>query len=106
MLCGLTVTDVDVTIVPESELRARPNPFRTGTSIQFTMPAQGRAELAVYDVRGRVVRSLWSGVLSEGPRTLAWDGRTSAARPAPAGVYWIRLVTEKGVASRGVTRVR
>jgi hypothetical protein len=38
MLCGLTVTDVDVTIVPESELRARPNPFRTGTSIQSTMP--------------------------------------------------------------------
>jgi hypothetical protein len=40
------------------------------------------------------MRSLVSGTLPAGERTLAWDGCDGSGRALPAGLYFVRLVTE------------
>jgi len=78
-----------------------PNPFNPLTAITFTLPegAEG-AELSVYDVRGRRVRSLSLGDRSPGTQTVVWDGRDDHGRPVPSGTYFARLT----VGGKSLTR--
>ncbi|MDO9693147.1 MAG: FlgD immunoglobulin-like domain containing protein [Candidatus Latescibacteria bacterium] len=75
---------------PGLDLRVRPNPFNPQTSIAFTLPAEGPARVAVYDLQGRLVRTLHEGDLAAGPHALAWDGRNDGGRAAASGVYLVR----------------
>ncbi len=68
-----------------------PNPLRASTRIAFTLPRAGHARLGVYDVAGRLVRTLADREYEAGPHALEWDARDAANRPAPSGVYFYRL---------------
>ena len=70
-----------------------PNPFRGGTTINFSLPREGQARLAVYNVAGQLVRTLHDGVLPAGSQSVSWDGRNQAGRSVPGGVYFYRLST-------------
>lgn len=79
----------------------RPNPFNPATEIAFTVGPGGEpVNLTVYDLAGRVVRTLVDGVLPAGERVAAWDGRTAAGDPVAAGVYLYRLVQGPTAVSR------
>ena len=71
--------------------RAVPNPVRDGTSFSFGLPRDGRVELALFDVRGRRIRGLWSGNTTAGVHTIRWDGRDDARRAVGSAVYYYRL---------------
>jgi hypothetical protein len=73
-------------------LRARPNPFRISTAVDLFMPGPAKARVALYDVRGRLLRVLIDEILPAGMHTAAWDGRSAEERVSP-GVYFCRLVT-------------
>jgi flagellar hook assembly protein FlgD len=80
------------TIAPQTlRLVARPNPFQTGATIAFTLPAAGHVDLAVYDLGGRLVRSLHQGRVEAGAGSVAWDGRDDSGRETAGGIYFIRL---------------
>ncbi|HER44272.1 MAG TPA: T9SS type A sorting domain-containing protein [Candidatus Eisenbacteria bacterium] len=68
-----------------------PNPFNPRTRIDFVMPSAGRANVTVFDVRGRRVATILDGVLDEGRHSVSWDGRDSQGRSAAAGLYFYRL---------------
>ena len=68
-----------------------PNPFNPSTTIIFNLPHSGATSLVVYDVRGRLVRTLIDGVLQEGPQNLEWDGRNNSGQRVASGVYMYRL---------------
>ncbi len=71
----------------------RPNPFNPRTEIRFELARDGSPRLAVYDVRGQLVRELLAGGhLAAGPHAVIWDGRDGAGREAPSGLYLARLV--------------
>jgi len=70
---------------------AFPNPFGSSTNIVFSLAQAGPTEVGVYDVAGRRVRTLVSGVLDAGEHVLAWDGSDAAGNRAGAGVYLLRL---------------
>lgn len=70
-----------------------PNPFRDRTTIGFTLPEGGLTALRVYDIAGRLVRTLHSGWLPAGPHRAVWDRRTQSGTLAPAGVYFYRLAS-------------
>src|SRR5437867_4497781 len=79
----------------QSELAAikdlRPNPFTQSTTIAVAMPRRAQSHLAVYDVQGRVVRTLVNRVLEAGTHTITWDGRTDAGNRVAKGVYFAKL---------------
>ena len=72
-------------------LRARPNPFGAQTEIAFVLPADARAELKVFDVHGRLVRSLVQGPQQAGTHRISWDGMDGRGRAARSGVYFAKL---------------
>ena len=70
---------------------ASPNPFNPRTTIAFDLAATGRARLAVYDLRGTLVRALLDADLAAGRHEVIWDGRDSVGRVAPSGTYVARF---------------
>lgn len=69
-----------------------PNPFRTRTVLRFEVPAASEhARLAVYDVQGRLVRTLLNGPGTAGSHSVTWDGRDEGGQLTASGVYFVRL---------------
>jgi hypothetical protein len=80
--------------VAESDvLCALPNPAKHQITIQYVLENSGRVDCAVYDIQGRLVRTLVSRMQSPGTYGVMWDGRDTENTPAPAGVYFCRLTT-------------
>jgi hypothetical protein len=72
-------------------LRAFPNPVSSATNFAFSLPAEGRARLDVFDVAGRRVASvLDEESLDAGRHEVAWSPGASVS----AGTYFYRLETD------------
>lgn len=69
----------------------RPNPAASSTVIRFGLDRPGQARLAVFDVQGRLVRSLMSGRRDAGLYTVIWDGRNGEGHFVPSGTYFYKL---------------
>jgi hypothetical protein len=69
-----------------------PNPFNPSTTVHFTLADQGNVSIAVYDVRGALVRVLVDGSLPAGEHSAEWHGLDSNGRAVTSGVYFTRMV--------------
>lgn len=83
-----------------------PNPTLASVTIRFDTPVRGPARSCVYDVTGRLVRTLVDGAIEAGTHDLAWDGRDERGYRAPAGVYFVRVATGRGTSSSRISLVR
>jgi len=70
-----------------------PNPFNPTTTIGYEVPAGAeRVTLKVYDVAGRLVRTLVDRPAhAAGPASATWDGRNQRGERAVSGVYFYEL---------------
>jgi flagellar hook assembly protein FlgD len=87
-------TDVSVLTTPATfQLSApRPNPFGSATAIDYAVPADGaHVRIVVFDVSGRLVRTLVNQTRPAGRYSVAWDGRDSGGQRAASGVYFYRM---------------
>ncbi len=69
----------------------RPNPFNPRTTIKYDLPVAGAVRLAVFDVAGRLVRTLVEDSMPQGSHEAVWDGRDSTGREVGSGSYLARL---------------
>lgn len=84
-----------------------PNPAASdGTVIRFDLPQRCRASLRVYDINGRMVRSLAEGDFSAGEHRLLWDGRDDERRNVSDAVYFYRLRVGSEVLTRKLLLIR
>ena len=83
-----------------------PSPFRGETTIRFGLESGGRAELRVYDVRGREVQRLYSGRGDGRSHAVTWRGEDQSGRQVSPGVYFYRLETPARVLMRKLQRLR
>ncbi len=82
------------------------NPVTSQTRIRFTMYNDAPVQLAIYDLRGRLVRELVAEFRSEGSYSELWDGTNRFGSPVPSGVYLCRLQAGRDVVTRKVSMVR
>lgn len=70
-----------------------PNPLMSGAkgTLQFIMAREGKASVDIFDVNGRLVRTVFDGIAQEGPNTIQWDATDGNSRPVASGVYFYRL---------------
>jgi hypothetical protein len=102
------VTDAPGPVVP-SELAlapAAPNPFSRSTVVEFTLPADQTVTLRVFDVHGRLVRTLADGRYPAGRHVVPWDGLDAGGSRAASGVYWAALRAGSEVLIRKMVRVQ
>jgi hypothetical protein len=79
---------------------ASPNPFTAQTSIAYTVPTGGgHVEITLYDVSGRLVRTLVDASRPAGHDEVRWDGLDQSGRPVASGVYFARLDIDGTTAS-------
>jgi len=85
---------------------AAPNPFNPATVLRFSLPVAGHAALQVYDVQGRLVRTLVDGHRAAGPGEVRWDGRDQAGRRVASGTYYARLRAAGQTSVRSLVMVK
>jgi len=74
----------------------QPNPFSRKTTIGFTVPGANPGDVAdisvaVYDVSGRFVSSLFHGQLPAGIHHVTWNGRDDAGQMVSTGIYFCQV---------------
>jgi hypothetical protein len=84
---------------------AAPNPFAAATRIAFVLSAEARVRAEIFDVTGRRVRVLADRIFPAGDHALDWDGGDDVGRSAPAGVFFVRVVTGEASAAQRIVRV-
>lgn len=72
-------------------LPAYPNPFNPAVRIPLRIGKRTHTDLTVYDLRGRLVRTIWRGPLNSGSYEFLWNGRNEKGLQAASGVYLIVL---------------
>jgi hypothetical protein len=78
---------------------SRPNPFSTRAAIRFSLASEGAVDVAIFDVSGRLVRTLVDDVMDAGEYTQVWDGTDDAGLRIGAGVFWVQMRTHDGYVS-------
>jgi len=68
-----------------------PNPFRGETMIPYDLPASGQVSLKIFDITGKLVKTLVDGQELAGFHAATWDGRNHAGRSVASGIYYYRL---------------
>ncbi|MBN2088056.1 carbohydrate-binding protein, partial [candidate division KSB1 bacterium] len=72
-----------------------PNPFNQATEITVFSPKTGFATVKIYNLQGKLVKTLFSGNLSSGKNTLIWDGTDDLTRAVSSGIYFCFLESEQ-----------
>jgi hypothetical protein len=103
-LAGIVPADTTPSAIVFS--RNRPNPFASSTGISYSLPGAAPVELAVYDIAGRRVAILDSGVRGRGPHDVTWDGRNASGKLCASGVYFLRLRAGNRIVVRKAVIVR
>jgi hypothetical protein len=70
-----------------------PNPFNPSTTIAFTLGQAEHVTVQVFDVAGRLVRTLVDGSTGPGRHYKVWNGRDDTGSQVSSGVYFYRMKT-------------
>ncbi|MCD6176454.1 MAG: T9SS type A sorting domain-containing protein [Candidatus Cloacimonetes bacterium] len=89
------VTDAeDLAIIPANPVLNQnyPNPFNPLTNISFSLPADSKVDLNIYNIRGQKVRVLAkSESREEGLQNIQWNGTDDNGKKVGSGIYFYKL---------------
>ena len=72
-------------------MAVKPNPFNPSATITYQVPTSERVELRIFDIAGRLLRTLADGPAAAGVHTAVFDGRTNGGQELASGVYFLEL---------------
>lgn len=72
-----------------------PMPFKAQTTISYNLGQRTLVCLAVYNLQGKLLRTLVNGCQDAGKHAVKWDGRDEAGRKAASGIYFYRLASNE-----------
>ncbi len=84
----------------------RPNPVRGNAVVAYGLPSEAEAELCIWDIQGRLVRTLVAGKQPAGRRTVEWNTLDNSGNSTPSGVYFCRLSSSEGAITRRLVLTR
>lgn len=84
----------------------RPNPFGAGTRIAFGLTRDTDVTIHIYDVKGRLVKTLVDGRRAADRHTVVWNGRDNRGRLVSGGIYFYRIEAGEFVQTKKMTLLR
>jgi hypothetical protein len=75
----------------KQSLVAYPNPFNHHINIEYYLPQATGVSLSIYDVNGKIVRTLEKAVGKTGYNRTVWNGIDDNSSTVPDGIYIIRM---------------
>jgi hypothetical protein len=91
--CGSSLPGDIATEALGTALGNSPNPFRSITGIEFRTEAAGPVAVRIYDVAGRLVRTMAQNYAEPGVYTIVWNGKSDSGGMVPPGVYFYSVET-------------
>jgi len=82
-----------------------PNPFTDLAVVNYELDKATRTEMKIYNLKGQLVRTLYSGTQGKGEQHLAWEGCDDHCKPVASGIYFLQMSLE-GKALRPVKMVK
>ena len=83
-----------------------PNPFNPSTTIHFNLSKNSLTVLKIYDLQGRLVRTLMNSVLNSGEHQVVWDGHSADGLHVASGIYLYNIRAGNYSASRKMLLAR
>ena len=83
-----------------------PNPFNPDTRIDFTIPASEHVNLSIYNLEGRLVKTLVNQAMNSGKHIANWDGTNEIGAKVSTGMYIYQLRTNSILLNRRMTFVK
>ncbi len=90
-LSGITSVPTDPVAGHRSSLWNSPNPFTSTTTIHFEVPSRSQVRLRIYDMDGKLVRSLVDGPYGVGNHSVVWDAADDLGEQLATGYYYYTL---------------
>jgi hypothetical protein len=97
VLYGSATALEDPNAIEKDDFSLYPNPFSGVVTLAFETRTAGAARIHVYDVAGRLVRTVLSGDVPAGVHRESWDGRDAQGLITSSGMYVVRLEVEGSV---------
>lgn len=105
-----TVTQTGIVTDPAGSSRpvlsVNPNPFTSSATVSFELDSPCRLSLLVFDITGRLVRTIHSGESRAGLQELVWGGTDNSGGILPSGVYTLVLSSPRGDVTETVCLLR
>lgn len=83
-----------------------PNPFTGTTAVKFDLPEAVRVKIEIFDVNGRLVRTLVNRTLDARHHSIPWDGTDDRGRAVEPGVYYYRIQAGQWNATKAMVLVK
>jgi hypothetical protein len=97
----------EVAVVRETGLSSiHPNPFNPQTTVGFRLASSERVRIAIYDVRGTLVRRLVDETMPSGEHRVVWNGTDEAGRSTSSGIYFVRMIVGRYEETRKIVMLK
>jgi hypothetical protein len=83
-----------------------PNPFNPETTIRLRLNENQKIRLLIFDLTGKLVRTLAEGEFPAGEQAISWDGRDQQGQWVASGVYFYELLTNDKIERRKMALIR
>lgn len=100
------VQDELPTVVTRRLEQNQPNPFNPSTTISYTLTRAEPVRLQIFDLSGRLVRTLVDEWTVEGTHAVIWHGLDASGRQAASGIYLYRIQTPSFVETRSMVLLK
>jgi hypothetical protein len=79
--------NVEISPIKYSLSQNHPNPFNPITSLRYDLPNDGLVNITIYDMMGRIVKTLVNGSQTAGHKSIQWNATDDRNEPVSAGLY-------------------
>ncbi len=77
-----------------------PNPFNPITIIKYKIPSDGLVNIAIYDMNGKLVKTLLNQLQTAGYKSIQWNSTNNKDEPVSAGLYLYTIQTGEFMQSK------
>ena len=94
--------DIEVKNIPNdfSLKQNYPNPFNPSTRIQYSLPKDTYVSIDIFDVSGKIVKSLVNSFQRAGVKNIMWEGNNDFGQTLSAGMYILVFNCDEYYASK------
>lgn len=83
-----------------------PNPFNPETTISFKLPQRQEISLQVFNMKGQLVKTLFTGEKAAGNHHISWNGKSGSGKEVGSGIFLYRLDTGTEAIARKMLLLR
>jgi len=83
-----------------------PNPFNPTTSLSYQLPEDGKVEVIIYDMMGKLIKTLVNEKQSSGQNLITWNATNNSGNQVSAGLYIYTVKTSNHRQSKKMLLVK